>query len=291
MISFMSLYSHLLNQPTPPVVREWTERDTLLYALAVGAGTQDPADELEFTTENSQGVSQMVVPSFASLVVSARGPRETGDFDLKNMLHAEQSMVFHSPIPPTGSVEAVSTVVGIYDKEKAGIVVQQHVATDRVTGKPLATSTGTFFIRGEGGFGGDRGPTPPPWDIPSTDPDFTVTYPTRQDQSLLYRLTGDRNPLHSDPYAATRAGFPRPILHGMCTYGFTCRALLHTIAGSDPARLLSMSARFSRPVLPGDDLTVRVWAEGDGDAKFQTLNGKGDIVLDRGTATFTPARM
>lgn len=282
----MSLYIHLLNKPTSPVVREWTDRETLLYALAVGAGAQNPADELALTTENSQGIDQQVVPSFAAVIAGARRPSELGEFDTANMVHAEQSVIFHAPIPPAGSVQAVSTLIGVYDKGKAGIVVQENVATDRATGRPLATSTGTFFIRGEGGFDGDRGPTPPPWEIPAHDPNFSVTYPTRQDQPLLYRLTGDRNPLHADPSMAQRAGFPRPILHGMCTYGFTCRALLHTIAGSDPARLLSMSARFSRPVLPGDDLTIQVWDEGNGQAKFQTINGNGDVVLDRGTATF-----
>lgn len=287
----MSLYTHLLNEPTPPIVREWNDRETLLYAVAVGAGAQNPADELAFTTENSQGIDQQVIPSFAAILAAARRPGELGDFDMANMVHAEQSVVFHSPIPPAGSAEAVSTLVGVYDKGKAGIMVQENVATDRATGKPLATSTSTFFIRGEGGFDGDSGPTPPPWDMPVSDPDFTVVYPTRQDQPLLYRLTGDRNPLHADPSMAQRAGFPRPILHGMCTYGFTCRALLHTIAGSDPARLLAMSARFSRPVMPGDDLTIRIWDEGNGKAKFQTYNSKGDVVLDRGTATFAAEGM
>lgn len=281
----MSIYLDLVGQPTEPVVRTWTDRDTLLYAVAVGAGAADPASELAFTTENSSGTDQQVVPTFGCLIAASRSPRSLGEFDVARLVHAEQAVTFHEPLPAAGSARSVSTLTGAYDKTKAALLVQESTATDDVTGRPLVTTRASFYVRGEGGFGGDRGPAAPAWDLPDRSPDHEITFSTRPDQPLLYRLTGDRNPLHADPVVARRAGFERPIMHGMCTYGFTCRGLLHTIAGSEPRRLRSMSARFSTPVLPGADLTVQVWVTG-GTAQFRTLDPEGAVVLDKGLAEF-----
>jgi acyl dehydratase len=153
----------------------------------------------------------------------------------------------------------------------------------------LCATRSTLFIRGEGGWGGDRGPSrsTAETDPPDRAPDRTVTYPVPVDQALLYRLSGDRNPLHADPEFAKLAGFPRPILHGLCTYGYTGRALLHALYDGDPDRFGSMSARFSKPVIPGDTLTVEIWVDGR-EATFRTLNQDGAVVLDAGTATATP---
>jgi acyl dehydratase len=173
-----------------------------------------------------------------------------------------------------------SVVTGIYDKGSGAVVAMEATATDTSSGEPLFTSTMSAFIRGEGGWGGDRGPsekiTPP-----DRAPDHEVTYETRHDQALLYRLSGDRNPLHSDPEVAKAVGFEKPILHGLCTYGFTGRALLHTLCGSDPSKFRRMDARFSKPVFPGDSLTVRMWADGS-QSIFQTVNQNGDVVIDNG---------
>jgi acyl dehydratase len=155
-------------------------------------------------------------------------------------------------------------------------------------GEPLFTSRSGLFIRGEGGWGGDRGPSST-FAVPDREPDHEVTYPTRVDQALTYRLSGDRNPLHSDPKFAAMAGFPRPILHGLCTYGFTGRALLHALCGGDPARFRSMSGRFSSPVFPGEALAVRVWRGGEGEALFQTVGPDGRVVLDAGSVAFDGA--
>ena len=139
------------------------------------------------------------------------------------------------------------------------------------------------FIRGEGGFGESRGdPLPERPKIPERGADHEVTYGTRADQALLYRLSGDRNPLHADPAFAKLAGFPKPILHGLCTYGVTGRALLHTMCGSDPAKFKTMDARFSKPVYPGDELTVRIWEDGTGRVLFQTVTQEGTVVIDGG---------
>lgn len=280
----MTLRLDLVGVPTEPLRRSWTDRDTLLYAIAVGAGSDDPTRELEFTTENSAGVTQKVIPTFGSIVANARSPRTLGDFDAAKLLHGEQAVTFHAPLQTSGEVVAVSTLTDVYDKDKSAVLVQQNVATDAATGERLLTSTSTFIVFGEGGFGGDRGPQTPQWGAPEREPDTVVTLATRRDQALLYRLTGDRNPLHSDPSVAARAGYPRPILHGMCTYGFTCRGLISGAAGGDPAALASMSARFSRPAMPGDTLQVQIWADG-ADIAFRTLNGRGDVLLDRGVAT------
>ena len=164
----------------------------------------------------------------------------------------------------------MSEITGIYDKGKGAVVVTESKATLVDTGEPLFDTRMSAFIRGEGGWGGDRGPSGNPNEAPDRDPDHTVDLQTRTDQALLYRLSGDRNPLHTDPAFAAMGGFDRPILHGLCTYGFTGRGLLHALCGSDPARFKGMEARFSSPVMPGEALTVKAWDDGDGNAVFQT---------------------
>ena len=264
----------------------WTSKDALLYALGVGAGAPDPLAELEFTTENSHDVAQRVLPTFAVVAGGWTGTGQAGpslgDFPIQAILHAEQSITLHGELPAEGSVRLTSTVAGMYDKGRDALIVTESRAADAATGAPLYETSATIFVRGEGGFGGDRGPSTP-WTVPDRPADHVVTYPTRTDQALLYRLSGDRNPLHSDPWLARQAGFDRPILHGLCTYGFTGRALLHSVCGSDPARFGGMSARFSAPVFPGQELAVHVWADGDG-WLFQTRVGD-TVVLDRGRLT------
>jgi acyl dehydratase len=263
-----------------PHERSWTSTDALLYAIAVGAGLGDPLRELEFTTENSAGIEQQVLPTFGVLVARGGAGRSLGDFDRARLVHAEQAFELHRPLPVAGTARTTSTVTGIYDKGSGALVVTQSVAVDAGTGDPLVTSTGSAFISGEGGFGGERGPRDV-WERPEREPDLRVEEQTRPEQALLYRLTGDRNPLHTDPKFAARGGFSVPILHGMCTYGMTGRALLHALCDSDPARFGSMSGRFTRPVLPGETLVVSIWRE-DGGALFQTAKQDGTVVIDRG---------
>src|SRR5579864_6714460 len=255
----MPLNHDIVGVPSDPAERSWTSADVLLYALAVGAGQPDPLAELEFTTENSIGVTTRVLPTFANLLARGARGRSLGNFNPAALLHGEQAFDLHGPIPVEGTARTISTVTGIYDKGSGALVVTESRSVDAATGTPLATTRSAVFIRGEGGFGGERGPSGTDWDMPSRSPDATVKYQTRPEQALLYRLTGDRNPLHSDPEFAAKGGLERPILHGMCTYGFTGRALLHAVCGSDPARFHAMEARFTHPVLPGDELTVSIW--------------------------------
>jgi acyl dehydratase len=271
-----------------PVDKSWTSTDCLLYALGVGAGSIDPTGfELEFTTENSTEVAQRALPTFA--VVAGFGLssafNKVGTFNPFMLVHGEQAFELHAPLPVEGQISTVTTITGIYDKGSGAVIATESVSTDKATGTALFTNRASVFIRGEGGWGGERGPSGKA-EPPARDPDHEVTYSTRPDQALLYRLSGDRNPLHSDPKFAAMAGFPKPILHGLCSYGFTGRALLHTLCDSDPDRFVSMAGRFSKPVFPGDDLTVSLWALDDGEAFFQTSTQRGEVVIDAGRCTY-----
>jgi acyl dehydratase len=283
--AMMPLNHSLVGVRGEPQDRSWTSTDALLYAIGVGAGLGDPLHELEFTTENTAGVAQQVLPTYGVLLAQARMSGDLGDFDRAMLVHAEQSIELHKPLPVQGTLRTSATVTGIYDKGSGALVETENHAVDAATGEPMVTTRGSTFIRGEGGFGGDRG-TAQPWELPDRSPDHKVTQQTRPEQALLYRLSGDRNPLHADPAFAARGGFSRPILHGLCTYGITGRVLLHELCGSDPARFRSMSGRFSRPVLPGESLVVSIWVGDDGTGQFQTAQEDGTVVIDRGTVQF-----
>jgi acyl dehydratase len=278
----MSLNLDLVGQTWESPGRAWTSADAILYALGVGAGAQDPLAELSFTTENSHAVAQQVLPTFAVMLGGAGAGPKLGDFNLAQVLHAEQTVSVKGPIPTDGRSRTTSRLAGIYDKGSAALIAMESSLFDADTGRLIAEVGTGIFVRGEGGFGGERGSSPA-WELPDRPADHVVVYPTRPDQALLYRLSGDRNPLHSDPWLAEQAGFGRPILHGLCSYGFTGRALLHTLCGSDPAGFGTMSARFAAPVLPGQELAVHIWDDGETSC-FATKVGER-VVLDRGQFT------
>ena len=264
-----------------PVTRRWNSKDALLYAVGVGAGTE----ELQFTTENTRNMPQRVLPTFAVILGGGGAPmNRIGSFNPALMVHGEQGIELYDEIPPDGELESSGKISAIWDKGNAAIVETESESINSATGKPLLKTRSALFLRGEGGFGGERGPSAK-LAYPDAEPTHQVSYQTRQDQALTYRLSGDRNPLHSDPNFAAMGGFDKPILHGLCTYGFTGRALLHTLCGSDPSRFRSMNGRFSRPVVPGDVLTVSMWVNGN-TALFRTTNQNGDVVIDQGTCTF-----
>ena len=282
----MPINPDAVGSTSEPTRHSWTSKDALLYAVGVGAG-HEPLEELEFTTENSADVTQRVLPTMAVVLGfggSAFG--KIGDFNPAMLVHGEQSIELHREIPVEGEIETVGEITGIYDKGKGAVVVSESRSTLVSDGEPLFTKTMSAFIRGEGGWGGDRGPANT-WERPDRDPDESVTYTTRPEQALIYRLSGDRNPLHADPQFAAMGGFDRPILHGLCTYGFTGRALLRTLCDGDPSRFRSMYGRFSSPVFPGEELTINVWRTDDGSALFQTEGGDGRVVLDAGTCSYS----
>ncbi|MCD2195315.1 enoyl-CoA hydratase [Actinomycetospora endophytica] len=293
----MALRPDLLGARAEPVEFFWGPDDVMLYALAVGAGQADPLADLEFTTENLEGSDgPRVLPGFANIVT--RGARVDAGGDDPRVLHAEQAFRVHAALPSSGRARVTGSVVGVEDKRSGVLVRTRAEAVDAGTGALLAETLQTVMIRGEtagssrtrGTLGSQERPDPPlapavvtpPGPIPEREPDRRVVMPVRSDQALLFRLTGDRNPLHTDPAFARRAGFERPILHGMCTYGFAARTL-GTIAG-DPGKLVAMHARFTRPVLPGDELEVAVW-DGEGGTHFRTTRDD-EPVLDQGWAEF-----
>ncbi|MBV8980060.1 MAG: MaoC family dehydratase N-terminal domain-containing protein [Acidimicrobiia bacterium] len=280
----MPLNPDAVGSRTKPGRSSWESKDALLYALGVGCGVND----LAFVTENSHGVDQQVLPTMG-VVLGTPGSspfEKVGEIDWTMLLHGEQSIELHAPIPVAGTVESVTEIVGIYDKGSGAVIVMETESKSAESGAPMWTTRSATFIRGAGGFGGDRGPSGKRNEAPDREPDRQVTYTTREDQALIYRLSGDRNPLHSDPTFAAAAGFERPILHGLCTYGFTGRALLSALCDGDPARFKKMDARFSASVYPGDDLTIRMWDTGEGQAVFQTVRTGDQVVIDGGGFTY-----
>ena len=266
-------YPDILDQKTAARTFTYGDKDVMLYALGVGLG-RDPMneDELAFVYEKNL----KVVPTAATVLASAGGRPARGADQVEQkpghrqsvinflmVVHGEQKVELHKPLPTSGTFTAQGRTIGAYDKgkDKGAVIINETVWTDEA-GEKVATLTGSTFARGDGGFGGPSEGQPEPHEVPSRKADLSVDIATREDQALLYRLNGDRNPLHSDPDSAKRSGFPRPILHGLCTYGITCRAVLQAITGYDPDQIASHQARFSAPVFPGDTITVDLWKDG-----------------------------
>lgn len=257
----------------------WTQRDCQLYALATGFG-QDPLDEQELPYL-LEGPAFRVSPTAAiTLYYDDRWMRESG-VNLAMSLHGEQRNIFHRPIPPDGRGRVSSRVTGIYDKGpgRGLLVVCEQVLRDAASGEPLATNIITNFARADGGIGFSSGPAPTPHALPTRSPDAVVGGTTRPEQALAYRLCGDRNPLHANPATARAAGFTRPILHGMCTYGFAARAILAAACTYDARRLRGIGARISAPVYPGDVLRTEIWQDGGVVSFRTTVPGRDNIVV------------
>ncbi|MEU9101252.1 MaoC/PaaZ C-terminal domain-containing protein [Streptomyces sp. NPDC048361] len=238
----------------------WDHKDIQLYHLGLGAGVPatDP-DELRYTLESRLHV----LPSFAT--VAGAGMGVVGglsapgiEVDLAAVLHGGQAITVHRPIPVRGEATSTSRVAAVHDKGKAAILVLRTEAAD--ADGPLWTSDAQIFVRGEGGFGGDRGPSARV-EQPDRAPDQVVERPVREEQALLYRLSGDWNPLHADPDFAKLAGFERPILHGLCTYGMTLKAVVDALLDGDVTRVRSYATRFTGVVFPGETLRIRMWSE------------------------------
>jgi acyl dehydratase len=287
----MPINAGAIGAKTDPQPFEWTDRDTLLYALGVGAGTAD----LAFTTENSHDIEQQVLPTYAVIACPAwAAAANVGSFNWAMLLHGSQQIRLHAPLPPAGRLNVASEVVDIQDKGegKNAILVLKGTGTDPDTGEVIAETVSTAVIRGEGGFGGQPGERPVAPVFPDREPDASVSLATTEDQPLIYRLSGDRNPLHSDPwFAQNLAGFPKPILHGLCTYGVAGRVLVAELGGGDATKIRAVGARFTSPVFPGETLTTSVWKTEPGRAVFRTGAAEIDgsnarVVLDDGTVEY-----
>jgi len=252
-----------------PTVREvsWTERDVILYHLGLGAGVDslDPA-ELRWVYEKDLAV----LPTFAMIAgqgVSAGPVRPAGmnlpgiDIDLRKILHSGQSLTLHAPIPAAGTATISQRISDVWDKGKAAVIVLETTGSD-ADGQALWTQSMQIWARGEGGFGGEAGPDAVAT-VPERDADKVLVSPTSTQQALVYRLSGDLNPLHADPAFAKTAGFDRPILHGLASYGVVCKAVVDGILDGDPARVRSFSVRFAGSLYPGETIETSVWRDGD----------------------------
>jgi acyl dehydratase len=282
-------YESLMSHQIPEVRQRLTPRDAVFYALSVGYG-QDPLDarQLDFVDADR---ALRAVPT-QSVVLAHPGfwvadPR-TG-IDALRVVHGEQGIVMHRPLPVEGEVIGRTRITGLVDKGpgRGALMYSQKEVLDAQTGDLLATTRSTTFLRGDGGFGGPSGPVEPPHILPETPPDIVVAMPTRAEQALYYRLNGDDNPLHADPVIAAKAGFPRPILHGLCTLGIVGHALLRTLGDYDDARFRELAMRFSAPVYPGETIDVEIWNNGS----FRARVAERDVVVvNNGYAAFAGVR-
>jgi acyl dehydratase len=282
-------YERLKNWPFSEVEHDYRAKDTILYALGLGFGA-DPMDRDQLRFVYEEGLQ--AVPTMATVLAYpgqfAKNP-ESG-IDWKRVVHGEQSVVIHQPLPAAGTVVGRTVIEEIVDKGagKGALLYSRRDVRDKASGALLASLRSTSFLRGDGGFGGPSGPTRPAHALPERPPDIICDIATLPQAALIYRLSGDYNPLHADPEIGKAAGFPRPILHGLCTFGIAGHALLRTLCGYDPTRLTRMEARFSSPVFPGETVRTEIWHEGQGRAGFRCrVLEREAVVINNGLAEFS----
>lgn len=260
---------------------EWNQKDVMLYALGVGA---KPVGELEYVFE---GKGPKVLPTYAVIPAFPAMAQMLGKVDINPamILHGEQGITLHREIPPNAKVSTGGEIIEVFDKEKAAVLNVEVTTSD--SDGPIFTNRFGIFVRGAGGFGGERGPDTKSVNLPpDREPDHVWEDTTREEQAAVYRLSGDVNPLHIDPDFAKMVGFDQPFIHGLCTYGFVGRGILHTICKDDPANFLGLEARFSDQVYPGDTIVTKIWETGDGEAIVQAETQKGNVVLKQAKATY-----
>jgi acyl dehydratase len=278
------LSADLVGRTFDPIETSWDEKDVMLYACGVGAR---PPEDLDLLFE---GKGPQVLPTYGVIPgMLAMGALFTAGLDINPMmiLHGEQAISLHREIPPRCKARVTGRISEIWDKGKAAVIGCEGLAED--DDGPLFTTTATLFVRGAGGFGGERGPsTTGKNEPPDRAPDHVVEDVTRKEQGAVYRLSGDRNPLHIDPEFATMAGFDAPFLHGLCTYGFVGRAILGALCGGGVARFRSFEARFADQVYPEDSVITKLWVVDDGEAIVQAETQKGNVVLSQARTTFQP---
>nr|WP_087574862.1 MaoC/PaaZ C-terminal domain-containing protein [Sphingomonas sp. CDS-1] len=277
--------NYLLRLPPRITTHRYTQRDTILYALGVGAGA-DPED-LHLVYENEL----QTLPTMAVVLAYPGFWQKEPQYgiDWTRVLHGEQSTVIHAPIPVEGEVRGELVVERIVDKgaDKGALLVSRRDVFDATSDRHLATVRQVSFLRGDGGCGGSSAPLPAPHALPEREPDTVVALSTRPEQALIYRLSGDYNPLHADPAVAAEANLPRPILHGLCTYGIAGRAIVRALCGNNAGRMTRLDCRFTSPVYPGDTIAVAIWREGPGKAGFQAkATERNVIVLGNGYAEY-----
>ncbi len=272
------VYEKLMNLDIPTVEQTYTEKDTMLYALGVGVG-HDPVDrnQLAFVYEKDLKALPTLAVVLAHPGLWSRD-LDTG-IDYVKLVHGEQGLTVHKPLPVAGTVLGISRITGVIDKGegRGALVYYERKIIDKASGELLATITQSSFCRGDGGFGGPSGPAPKPHELPEREPDLICDLQTVPQAALVYRLSADRNPLHVDLDVAATAGFKQPILHGLATYGVSGHAILKAVCGYDPARLKSLDCRFTAPVYPGETFRTEIWVDGS-IASFRTRSVERDLI-------------
>lgn len=281
----MPIDPNLVGKELTSLEYKYSTKDVILYALGIGAGAEP--DELKFVYESELEVipTYGVVPPFGALfsIVGMEGM----DFNLAMLLHGEQYLELYQPIPSEGTLISYPKIAAIYDKVK-GALVEIDVITKNSKGVDIFKNRFSTFIRGEGGFGGERGPDPR-FDPPEREPDKVVAMKTIRQQALLYRLSGDFNPLHADPNFAAMGGFDRPILHGLCTFGFAGRAVLQEYCANDPKKFKAIKVRFSRHVYPGETIVTEMWQEKDDQIIIRSKTAeRGEYCLTNASVWLNP---
>jgi acyl dehydratase len=276
-------YDKLMSMQLEPTRARYSKRDTMLYALGLGVGTSDPVDEaeLKYVYERDLVALPMQAVTLAAGAMHLADPKFGVNYRL--LLHAEQSLWMHKPLPAEGIVRSESTIEEIYDKgaNKGAIMYSTRKLYDDASGDLLVTMGSVTFLRGDGGFGGKSEGAPRPRPVPNDRAaDLTAMLPTYHNQALVYRLSGDYNPLHSDPEVARSAGFDRPILHGLCAYGMVGRALIKILCDDEPRRLRRLDLRFTNPVFPGEPLRLEAWKVAQGDAAFRLVATARNAVVE-----------
>jgi acyl dehydratase len=275
----MTLNLDIIGKKLEPVQFAYDHDSVILYALGIGTG----ADELEFVYEKGLKVfpTFAVVPFMPALIPFI----QKANLNMRAVLHGEQKITLHKPIPKSGTLSTTAICESIYDKGDKGATVTINFITENQDGEVIFENKAVVMDRSAGNFGGDRGPKAEKFDPPDEKkPDFTLEYTTSPNQGALYRLSGDKNPLHIDPEFAKKSGFDRPILHGLCSFGYAGRAILHSVCDSDPSRLKSFSVRFMNIVYPGDTLITKGWKAESGAYIIQTTNQEGKTILGNAVA-------
>ncbi len=260
----------------------WRDREAMLYALGIGLGS-DPLNEHELPFVYENGLK--AVPTFATVLAMTSGYSRLiarSGINFARVVHGEQSVELHQPLAPEGEATAASRIAAVYDKGERGAILIVETVLKGADGAPIATLRASIFARADGGFGGSSEGEDEPHKAPDRPADLSLDMPTRPDQALLYRLCGDRNPLHADPAFAKMVGFPRPILHGLCTFGITCRAVMQAFTDFDPNVMRSHQARFSAPVFPGETVTVDLWRDGDTVSFEARVKDREAVVIKNG---------
>ena len=283
------VYDQLMAMQIEPAEQVYEPKDCMLYALGVGLG-HDPLneDELAFVYEKNL----KVLPTMATVLghTGSLAQRPDTGINWVMVVNGEQGFTLHRPLAGRGVVVGRTKIVEVIDKGagKGALLLTERKITDKVSGELVATVTQTVFCRGDGGFGGPPRQTPPPHPIPARAPDAVCDLGTRPEMALIYRLSGDYNPLHAEPAFAKAAGFPRPILHGLGTFGVSGHALLKTLCGYDPARLTAFAGRFSAPVFPGETIRTEMWRDG-AVVSFRARVVERDVIaINHGRAEIRP---